>query len=83
MLRYKVLVLDHDDTVVRSTPEIHYPAFVLNMKIIRPSLYITCDDFFRACFDPGFYAYCRGIFHFTDVDNLLFFNKMTMRGMKI
>jgi len=27
MLKYKCLVLDHDDTVVRSTPEIHFPVF--------------------------------------------------------
>ena len=25
MLRYPCLVLDHDDTVVQSTPTIHYP----------------------------------------------------------
>jgi len=24
MLKYKCLVLDHDDTVVKSTPEIHF-----------------------------------------------------------
>ncbi|HHX07698.1 MAG TPA: hydrolase, partial [Erysipelothrix sp.] len=28
LLKYKALVLDHDDTVVASTQSVHYPAFV-------------------------------------------------------
>ena len=31
-LRYRCLVLDHDDTAVMSTPLIHYPAHVKAMK---------------------------------------------------
>ncbi|HOK48860.1 MAG TPA: hydrolase, partial [Sedimentibacter sp.] len=27
-MKYKCLVLDHDDTAVKSTPDIHYPSFV-------------------------------------------------------
>ena len=34
MLKYPCLVLDHDDTVVRSTPTIHYPAFVETLKAL-------------------------------------------------
>ena len=36
-MKYKCLVLDHDDTVVRSTEEIHYPSFIEYLKIYRPS----------------------------------------------
>ena len=34
-LRYKCLVLDHDDTAVQSTPEIHYPAFCETVETLR------------------------------------------------
>ena len=37
-MKYKCLVLDHDDTVVDSTAEIHFPAFVEYLKIARPGL---------------------------------------------
>jgi hypothetical protein len=32
-MRYPCLVLDHDDTLVRSTPEIHYPSFVEALRV--------------------------------------------------
>jgi len=35
-MKYKALILDHDDTAVSSTAEIHYPAHVAIMKKIRP-----------------------------------------------
>jgi len=34
-LRYRCLVLDHDDTPVMGTPLIHYPAHVMAMKDLR------------------------------------------------
>ena len=34
--RIKCLALDHDDTVVMSSPEIHYPSFVEAMRLLRP-----------------------------------------------
>ena len=37
-MRYKCLVLDHDDTVVDSTASIHYPAFLEALKILRPGV---------------------------------------------
>ena len=38
MLRYPCLVLDHDDTVVQSTPTIHYPAFMATLNELRPDV---------------------------------------------
>ena len=35
-MRYKCLVLDHDDTVVNSTATIHYPCFCEFLKEVRP-----------------------------------------------
>jgi len=57
-LKYKCLVLDHDDTVVDSTTVIHYPAFVEAMKILRPSNKIlSLNEFYLMNFNPGFLTY--------------------------
>ena len=37
-MKYKCLVLDHDDTVVDSTAEIHFPSFIEYLKLTRPHL---------------------------------------------
>lgn len=65
MLKYPCLVLDHDDTVVRSTPTIHYPAFVETLKALRPDVHWTLEQFVAYNFDPGFEAMCRDILRFT------------------
>ncbi len=54
-MKYKCLVLDHDDTVVDSTRGIHYPCFVEYLKLTRPHLSdkYTLEDYFRKNFDPG------------------------------
>ena len=53
MIKYKCIVLDHDDTVVNSTATIHYPAFVAFMETIRGGTSITLEDYFVYNFDPG------------------------------
>ena len=58
-------MLDHDDTVVCSTPTIHYPAFVKALKALRPDVHWTLEQFIAYNFDPGFEALCRDILHFT------------------
>ncbi len=65
-MRYKCLVLDHDDTVVSSTAEIHYPAFLEALRIMRPGETISVDDYFRFNFDPGFLEFCKGRYKMTD-----------------
>ncbi len=52
-LKYKCLVLDHDDTVVDSTATVHYPCFVEYMKEFHPEVHLTLEDYFRYNFDPG------------------------------
>ena len=37
-LRIKCLVLDHDDTAVKSTPEINYPSFMKALAVLRPEI---------------------------------------------
>jgi len=54
-MKYKCLVLDHDDTVVDSTRSIHYPCFVEYLKLTRPHIKdkYTLEDYFRKNFEPG------------------------------
>ena len=54
-IKYKCLVLDHDDTVVDSSASIHYPSFVEYLKIARPHLAdkYTVEEYFEKNFEPG------------------------------
>ena len=52
-LKYRCLVLDHDDTVVNSTATVHYPSFVEYMKKNHPKVSLTLEEYFRYNFDPG------------------------------
>lgn len=65
-MKYKCLVLDHDDTVVKSTPEIHFPLFKRTLEKLRPDVNLTLDDFIMYCFHPGFNELCFDILKFTD-----------------
>src|SRR5699024_1449433 len=66
-LKYKCLILDHDDTGVKSTPDIHYPSFVEALRDLRPNDQpITFEDFVRFCFDPGFSSLCKDVLKFTE-----------------
>lgn len=58
MLNYRCLVLDHDDTVVRSEETVNYPSFLEALKVLRPGRTITREEFTRWCFAPGFSALC-------------------------
>lgn len=53
-LKYKCLILDHDDTCVDSTAVIHYPAHLEVMRQIRPNLKpISLETWFEKNFHPG------------------------------
>ncbi|QSX06500.1 HAD family hydrolase [Sedimentibacter sp. zth1] len=65
MHKYKCLVLDHDDTVVKSTPQIHYPAFMETLNKLRPEYKLTLEEFVMYNFEPGFLEMCYDIFGFT------------------
>ncbi len=53
-MKYPCLILDHDDTVVQSTVQIHYPAYLHTMGILRPRVTpLTCVEFQEACAHPG------------------------------
>ena len=60
-LKYKCLILDHDDTSVESTAKIHYPAHVAGVKeILGPDVEpISLQGWFRVNHEPGIAEYCN------------------------
>ncbi len=66
MLRYKCLVLDHDDTVVQSEATINYPYFCYILDRFRPGKTITLEEYTYGCFHLGFAQMCREKYQFTE-----------------
>ena len=60
-MKYKCLVLDHDDTVVNSTATIHYPCFIEYLEKFYPHLVknYTLESYFVKNFHPGVTALFR------------------------
>lgn len=66
MLKYKCLVLDHDDTVVQSMKTMSYPFFLYGLTIFRPGQTISFEDYVRDCNHYGFVELCRMRFGYTE-----------------
>lgn len=61
-MKFKCLVLDHDDTVVDSTAEVHYPSFIEYAREYRPeAAHFTLREYFEYNFVPGVYEFFRDI----------------------
>jgi phosphoglycolate phosphatase/pyrophosphatase PpaX len=59
-LRYRCLILDHDDTAVNSSYTIHYPAHLEVMRQLRPQLEpVSFEGWMAKNFDPGVLEYLR------------------------
>lgn len=60
-MKYKCLVLDHDDTVVSSTAEIHFPCFVEYLELTRPHIASkwTLEEYLIKNFHPGITSILR------------------------
>ncbi len=65
MLKYKCLVLDHDDTVVQSESTVNYPYFAQILSVFRPGTSITLEQYMQGCFRFGFPEMCRRLYGFT------------------
>jgi len=66
-LKYRCLILDHDDTVVDSTATVHYPAYLEMVKELRPGTEpVDLDGWFRKNFDPGILGFLRDELGFSD-----------------
>ena len=66
MLKYKCLVLDHDDTVVQSMKTLSYPFWCLELELFRPGVTQSLEDYILECHNRGFAGLCRDCFHFTE-----------------
>ena len=66
MLKYKCLVLDHDDTVVQSMKTLSYPFFLIELEQFRSGATISLEEYILECHRLGFAELCRQRFHFTD-----------------
>lgn len=59
-MKYKCIILDHDDTAVHSTADIHFPAHLETMKVLRPNnQIISLDEWFLKNFHPGIMSYMK------------------------
>jgi len=59
-IKYKCLILDHDDTAVDSTRSVHFPAHLESMRILRPQERgMTLEDWLLKNFSPGVMTYLR------------------------
>ena len=67
-MRYKCLVLDHDDTTVNSTPVIHYPAFLKILEELRPGIFYSQEEFLTRNFTPGLRAFYMEELGFTEAE---------------
>ncbi len=66
MLKYPCLVLDHDDTVVRSEATVNYPFFVYILDQFRPGERITLEQYVHGCCHLGFAEMCRQWYGFSE-----------------
>ena len=67
-LKYRCLVLDHDDTVMDSTRLIHHPAFQVFLREVRPGVSVSLEAYFRMNFHPGFLEYCEQVLRLTPAE---------------
>lgn len=66
MLKFPCLILDHDDTVVASEETVHYPCFVEYLKVNRPGMTMTFQEYVDACSRMSFADLCKNLFNLTD-----------------
>ena len=66
MLKYRCLVLDHDDTVVQTMRTLSYPFWCLELEQFRPGTSMTLEDYILKCYQYGFADMCRVCCGFTD-----------------
>ena len=66
MLKYKCLVLDHDDTVVQTERLLGFPYFKKYIEKIRPGQTITFEQYVRDCSGMVFADMCRTRWNMTD-----------------
>lgn len=69
-IRYKCLVLDHDDTTVKSTPDVHYPQWLETLDVMRPDVKMSLEEFMLYNFNIGFFDLIETVLHFTPEEKI-------------
>jgi phosphoglycolate phosphatase-like HAD superfamily hydrolase len=68
-MKYRCIILDHDDTAVDSTAGIHYPAHIETMRQLRPtSDIVTLDGWLLKNFHPGIMTFLRDELQFNEYE---------------
>jgi phosphoglycolate phosphatase/pyrophosphatase PpaX len=68
-MRYRCLILDHDDTAVDSTRGVHHPAHIRSMQVLRPDeRVVDLETWFRKNFDPGITSYLMDELGFSEAE---------------
>ena len=70
MLKYRCLVLDHDDTVVQTEKEIGYPYFRDYIEKVRPGQTLSYEEYVHDCNNMVFADMCRRKWQFTEEELL-------------
>ncbi len=71
-MKYKCLILDHDDTAVHSTATLHYPAHLETLDKLRPGQKkISLEGWFLKNFHPGIMEYMKDELCFTEEEILI------------
>jgi phosphoglycolate phosphatase/pyrophosphatase PpaX len=66
MLKYRCLVLDHDDTVVQTEQTIGFPYFRDYIQRIRPGCTLTFEEYVRDCNNMIFADMCTQRWQMTE-----------------
>lgn len=68
-MRFRCLILDHDDTAVNSTATVHHPAHLEAMRVLRPGHQpVDLEGWFLKNFHPGIMAYLEGELGLTEAE---------------
>ena len=67
-LRYRCILIDHDDTAVDSTAAIHYPAHLEALRILRPGRRPPSREEWLLCNFHGIMAYLVGQLGMTEAE---------------
>ncbi len=65
-MKFKCLVLDHDDTVVESGKTVNYPAFIIGLKETHPDRTLTYEEFCELCYKHNYTGMCRDCLGMTE-----------------
>ena len=68
MLKYPCLILDHDDTVVKSEATVNYPCFCEFLKIFRSGVTMSLAEYVACCSNMNFDEMCRVKFGLDDAE---------------